>query len=91
MHALCPSAWGIGVFLHFAADMEKEVSLRMRPGKLFTTGLWARLRNPNYLGEFLIYAGFSGLAMRWEPFAVLALFIAIVWVPNMIKVRWQCW
>ena len=80
----CVAMWGVGVFLHFASDMEKHVSLALRPG-LLTTGLWARCRNPNYLGELLIYLAFSLLARHWLPLAALALFVAAVWVPNMVR------
>jgi protein-S-isoprenylcysteine O-methyltransferase Ste14 len=80
--ALCVSLYSFGVFLHFAADMQKHTALKLRPG-LITDGLFARIRNPNYLGELLIYLGFGLLAMHWAPLAVVGLFIAVIWVPNM--------
>jgi len=78
--------YGLGVFFHFASDMQKHISLQLRPG-LITEGLWARSRNPNYFGELLIYLSFALLAMRlmWVPLIVLGLFIAAVWIPNMLK------
>jgi protein-S-isoprenylcysteine O-methyltransferase Ste14 len=82
---LAVSACTFGVFLHFASDMQKHVALALNPGHLITDGLFARSRNANYLGEFLIYAGFGSLAQSWIPFAVLALFLALVWVPNMLR------
>ncbi len=82
--AVAVSIYTVGVFLHFASDMQKHVSLRLRPGQLFCEGLWRRLRNPNYFGELLIYISFGLLVMHWAPFAVLALFVATVWVPNML-------
>ena len=83
--ALCVSMYALGVFLHFASDMQKHVALSLAPNRLVTTGLWSRTRNPNYLGELLIYSGFTLLAMHWLPVAVLAFVIAAVWVPNMLK------
>jgi steroid 5-alpha reductase family enzyme len=83
--AACVAAWGLGVFLHFSSDMQKHESLRLRPGELFTGGLWARCRNPNYLGELLIYGSFTALARHWIPVAVLATFLAAVWIPNMLR------
>ncbi len=77
--------FGIGLVLHFAGDMQKHMAMQLRPGVLLTEGLWSRLRNPNYLGELMIYAGFSALTCHWLPFAVLGLFVATVWVPNMLK------
>ena len=89
---LCASMYAFGVFFHFAADMQKHTALKLRRG-LITDGLWARCRNPNYFGELLIYAGFSMIplgaaSLTWLHFApvgALALFIAAVWVPNMLK------
>ena len=65
--------------------MQKHVSLALRPGTLFTGGLWARVRNPNYLGELLIYLSFAALAQHWAPFVILALIFAVEWAPNMIR------
>ncbi len=81
---LCTAVYAVGVFFHFASDMQKHISLALKPG-LITEGLWSRSRNPNYFGELLIYAGFSGLAMHWIPFVVLTLFVSAVWIPNMRK------
>lgn len=82
---LCVAMWGLGVFLHFASDMQKHMHLQLRPGTLLTDGLWARVRNPNYLGEFLIYFSFCLLSMHWAPMTVLAFVVLTVWLPNMIK------
>lgn len=81
----CVALFGIGVFFHFAADMQKHTSLRLRPGELFTEGLWARCRNPNYFGELLIYTSFCALSMHWAPFLVLGAFIAFYWMPSMLR------
>lgn len=82
--AACIATFAFGIFLHFVSDMQKHMQLSLAPG-LITDGLWARIRNPNYLGELLIYGGFSALAMHWAPFLVLALFVAVIWIPNMFK------
>lgn len=82
---LCVTLYVLGVFLHFSSDMQKHVQLTLRPGVLLTDGLWARVRNPNYLGELLIYAGFSLVAYHWLPMAWLACIIAGIWVPNMLR------
>ena len=81
---LCVGVFGLGIFLHFTSDMQKHMQLKLAPS-LITDGLWSRLRNPNYLGELLIYGGFSALAMHWAPFAALGLFVAAVWIPNMLR------
>jgi steroid 5-alpha reductase family enzyme len=81
---LCTSLYVFGVFFHFAADMQKHTALKLRRG-LITDGFFRLSRNPNYFGELLIYLGFGLLAMHWLPMLVLALFIAVVWVPNMVR------
>lgn len=83
LSAAAVAAFAFGVFLHFSADMQKHVTLSLRPGKLMTDGLWSRIRNPNYFGELLIYASFAALAMHWLPALVLALFVLAYWMPNM--------
>ena len=80
---LCVFIYTVGIFLHFVTDMQKHVSLKLRPGVLITEGLWVRVRNPNYLGELFVYVGFSLVAYHWAPMLVLALVIAGAWVPNM--------
>jgi steroid 5-alpha reductase family enzyme len=73
-----------GVFLHFGSDAQKYFTLRYRSG-LITEGFFSRSRNPNYLGEILIYLGFAMLAQHWLPFVVLGVFATFVFVPNMLK------
>lgn len=82
--AACVALYTLGVFLHFASDMQKYMALELRPEHLYTGGLWRRLRNPNYLGELFIYLGFGLLARHGLPLLPLALFVAVVWVPNMV-------
>jgi steroid 5-alpha reductase family enzyme len=82
---LAIAIYAFGVFLHFASDMQKHMHLAHRPGQLLCEGLWARVRNPNYFGELLIYCGFTMLAMHWLPLLLLGVVIGGLWVPNMIK------
>ena len=81
--AACTSVFTFGVFMHFASDMQKHATLSLQPG-LISTGLWARLRNPNYFGELLIYLGFVAIPMHWLPLTALAVMVLGYWVPNMI-------
>jgi protein-S-isoprenylcysteine O-methyltransferase Ste14 len=73
----------LGMFLHYVSDMQKHMALTLRPGVLITDGLWALCRNPNYLGEFLIYLSFALLSAHWLPVLILLAFVATVWLPNM--------
>lgn len=81
--AICIFLYAFGLFLHFASDMQKHVSLKLNPGVLITDGLFARLRNPNYFGELLIYLSFSLLAMHWLPVAILLIWVLFYWLPRM--------
>lgn len=73
-----------GIFLHYGSDAQKYFTLKYRQG-LITEGFFARSRNPNYLGEILIYLGFAILVQHWLPFLILGLFVAVIFVPNMQK------
>ena len=83
--SLCLFSFGIGVFFHFSADMQKYTALKLNPENLVVDGLFSRVRNMNYFGELLIYISFALLSMHWTPITILFIFIMIVWVPNMIK------
>jgi steroid 5-alpha reductase family enzyme len=85
LHGLAVCLYSFGIFLHYAADMQKFIELKYNPGQLITDGLMSRTRNPNYLGELLIYLGFGLLAMHWLPILVILLYIVVVWFPNMLK------
>jgi steroid 5-alpha reductase family enzyme len=79
------AVYALGVFFHFASDMQKHTALAARPGRLITDGLWSRSRNPNYFGELLIYAAFTSLALHWVPLAALGSIVLAVWFPNMLR------
>lgn len=72
-----------GLFLHFVSDAQKHYTLRIRPG-LIDDGLFARTRNPNYLGEILIYTAFATMAAHWLPFLVLACWVFGFFLRNML-------
>ena len=74
----------MGVFLHFGSDAQKYFALKYRKG-LITEGFFSRSRNPNYLGEILIYLGFAILAQHWLPLVILGIFTTLVFLPNMHK------
>ncbi|KAJ3257164.1 hypothetical protein HK103_004862 [Boothiomyces macroporosus] len=77
------SAYALGVFLHFSADIQKDITLQYSPGKLITTKLFALCRHPNYLGEFLIYGSFTALTNSILMSVYLVTYITIYWVPQM--------
>jgi steroid 5-alpha reductase family enzyme len=73
-----------GVLLHYGSDAQKHFTLKYKKG-LITEGFFSRSRNPNYLGEILIYLSFALLAQHWLPFVILGGFIVGIFIPNMRK------
>lgn len=75
----------LGVFFHYAADMQKYTHLKLKPGELISDSLMSKCRNTNYFGELLIYLSFALMSRHWAPILILLLFIIIIWLPNMRK------
>eukprot|EP00966_Prymnesium_polylepis_P182553 4229723-Prymnesium_polylepis.1 len=73
----------IGVVIMCVADCYKSVTLQHKRG-LITTGPFAVVRHPNYLGEMMVYGGFAAMVPHWIPKAVLAWVWLQVFVPNMM-------
>lgn len=71
-----------GIFLHYVADAQKFYTLQLQTG-LIEDGLFSRTRNPNYLGEILIYTSFAILSWHWLPFLVLAAWVFGFFLRNM--------
>jgi protein-S-isoprenylcysteine O-methyltransferase Ste14 len=69
----------MGVFLHFGSDAQKYFTLQLRPG-LITNGFFKHTRNPNYLGELLIYLSYALLSVHWLPFVILAAWVTSFFV-----------
>lgn len=63
--------YAIGVVVMVASDAQKYFVLRTRRG-LITDGFFARTRNPNYLGEMMLYGSFALMVWHWIPVVVLA-------------------
>jgi protein-S-isoprenylcysteine O-methyltransferase Ste14 len=66
-----------------ASDAQKHFTLQHRRG-LITTGWFARVRHPNYLGEMVLYASFAVVASHWIPWLVLLWVWLALFVPNML-------
>lgn len=74
--------YALGLVVMVGADAQKFFVLRARRG-LITDGFFARSRNPNYLGEMMLYASFAVVAGHWAPWVVLAWVWGGVFFPNM--------
>jgi protein-S-isoprenylcysteine O-methyltransferase Ste14 len=80
---LCISLCVLGAAIMFGADVQKYVQLRAKRG-LITSGMFAYVRHPNYLGEMMIYGSFALLAWHWLPVLVLAYFWLGMFAVNMV-------
>ncbi|MEI9999339.1 MAG: DUF1295 domain-containing protein [Verrucomicrobiota bacterium] len=78
------SIYTVGIFFHYVGDAQKFYTLRLKPG-LIEDGLFGQTRNPNYLGEILIYLAFAILSWHWLPFCVLGAWVFGFFVPNMLR------
>ena len=74
----------VGIFFHYVSDAQKFYTLRERMG-LIEDGLFTRTRNPNYLGEILIYLSYAIMSLHWIPFVVLGAWVFGFFVRNMVK------
>lgn len=83
MFGLSLSLYILGIFLHYVSDAQKYYTLQFRKG-LITEGLFRRTRNPNYLGEILIYTAYAMLSMHWLPYIILCAWIFGFFLRNMV-------
>lgn len=81
--ALCIGLHTLGVAVMLSADCQKYFTLRVRRG-LIDDGMFRYTRNPNYLGEMVIYGSYALLVGHWIPWAVLAWVWIGIFLPNML-------
>jgi len=64
-------------------EIIKYYTLQNRKG-LIDTGLFSKTRNPNYLGEIMIYVAYATMSLHWLPFVVLSGWVFGFFIRNMI-------
>jgi protein-S-isoprenylcysteine O-methyltransferase Ste14 len=74
----------VGVVLMTAADCQRHFTLKYHKG-LITEGLYKYTRNPNYLGEIMLYGAYVYLADHWLAWAVLVYATLFLFLPNMLR------
>lgn len=79
----CVALHTLGCVLMVAADLQKNLVLRLRRG-LITDGVFTYTRNPNYLGEIMIYASYALLAAHWAGWVVVLWCWLGVFLPRML-------
>ena len=84
--ALCIALHTLGVVIMTSADCQKQFSLKSQRG-LITTGMFARVRHPNYLGEMMVYASYALIVQHWIPWVILMYWWTMVFLVNMLKIE----
>ena len=74
----------IGVCLMIGADAQKFIQLKFKKG-LVSDGFFALTRNPNYLGEVLIYGGFGIMANDCIAWVILTTVWTILFGTGMLR------
>ncbi len=75
--AACTALHTLGVGIMLAADAQK----------FFTTGLFALIRHPNYLGEMMVYASYALLVRHQLPWLILGWIWLQIFGTNMLMVE----
>jgi len=73
----------LGNWLHHSSDVQKYFVLKAKRG-LITNGMFSRCRNPNYLGEMMIYGSFAGLMRPKCIFIVSNFFSILLAAPSLV-------
>jgi protein-S-isoprenylcysteine O-methyltransferase Ste14 len=78
---MCVALHTLGVALMMSADAQKYFTLKAKRG-LITTGLFKRVRHPNYTGEIMIYASYALLVGHWLPWLILGFVWSTLFATN---------
>jgi len=73
----------LGVVTMIGADLQKTFTLRLKPG-LISNGMFAYTRNPNFLGEIMIYATYAIMAAHIAGWIFVLLQWTLLFLPRML-------
>ncbi len=73
----------LGIGWMVAADLQKNCVMRFRKG-LISDGVFTYTRNPNYLGEIMIYWTYALLAAHWLGWLVVLAQLLFFFLPRML-------
>lgn len=84
--ALCAATivYTVGIVLMIGSDTQKYFTLRERKG-LITDGFFARTRNPNYLGEVMLYGAFAFVSNHPSSWVILLSVWIGLFLPSMLR------
>ena len=72
----------VGTVIMIGSDVQKGTQLEFKKG-LISTGFFSRTRNPNYLGEMLLYGAFAILSADWRSWGILGFVWCTLFLQNM--------
>lgn len=86
----------VGLILETMADHQKHRFKNKHPNKFMQTGLWRRVRHPNYMGEILFWLGVACSALPFDagfmgllsPLWISILLIRFSGIP-LLREKWQ--
>lgn len=74
----------LGVVIMIAADCQRHFTLKYRKG-LITDGMFRYTRNPNYLGEVMLYSSYAYLAEHWLAWVLIAYMTVFAFLPRLYR------
>jgi protein-S-isoprenylcysteine O-methyltransferase Ste14 len=81
---LAVSLHTLGVVTMIAADGQRHWALKYRTG-LIKDGMFRYTRNPNYLGEVMLYSAYAYLANHWVAWLIIAYMTFFAFIPRMYR------
>lgn len=73
----------LGVAWMLAGDLQKNCTVSLRKG-LIDNGVFKYTRNPNYLGEIMIYWSYALLVAHWLGWLVVVTQLFLLFLPRML-------
>ena len=73
----------LGVVTMMGSDGQKYFTLREKR-KLLNDSFMKWTRNPNYVGEMLLYSSFAVVVQRWEPWIVYGYVWSLLFTARML-------
>lgn len=80
---VCLITYLLGLAVMIGSDAQKTFTLQYRKG-LIDQGYFDRTRNPNYLGEVMIYGSFALASGFWLSWAIMLMFWLVLFLSNML-------
>lgn len=74
----------LGVVVMIASDCQRHFTLQYRKG-LITGGMFRYTRNPNYLGEVMLYASYAYLADHWLAWLLIGYMTFFAFLPRLYR------